>query len=133
MEIIGKEGDTLRIVGADGAVWHYGKLIPNYGQYGPCVVHNNKGVGIQIDYYEVFCDGQIPEVTRPAPDDPIAQREIVNRALSAVEKQGYSTLFYNCEDFVNWAHDGVPYSKQVLGLCGLVLVGLYFGRPRRGQ
>lgn len=111
-----REGDKIRTEGFGGAVDHYGIYVGQDPRYGPCVAHNNKGVGVQVVTWAAFSNGKPVFIEEPVPDDPAERRAIVQRALSQVRKP-YSLLFYNCEDFANHAYSKTPYSKQVIGAC----------------
>ncbi len=111
-----REGDKIRTEGFGGAVDHYGIYVGRDPRYGPCVAHNNKGVGVQVTTYDAFSNGKQVFIEEAAPDDPAVRAAIVRRALSLRGKP-YNLLFFNCEDFANYACSETPYSKQVIGAC----------------
>lgn len=123
-----KKGSMLCTQGFAG-VHHYGIYIGHLIGYGPCVIHNDKNGGVQVTTYAAFSNGQDVYVEREAPDDPAIQEAIVQRASKLVGSQ-YNLLFFNCEDFANYVQTGVPYSKQVIGLCLIGLVVMLVVRSK---
>src|SRR5262245_28029 len=122
-----KEGDKIRTEGLGGAVHHYGIYVGRDPYYRPCVAHNNKGVGVQVTTFETFSNGKPVFIEEAAPDDPAVRSAIVKRALKLRGKR-YNLLFFNCEDFANYAYSEIPYSKQVIGACLLGSGAIALGR-----
>ncbi len=116
-----KKGDKIRTKGLGGVVDHYGIFVGDLSGGGPWVMHNNKPRGVQRITLAAFLNGNQP-VLRRVTDDPAAQEAIVRRAL-AMEGWSYDPVFFNCEDFANYAQIGVAYSGQVFGwLLGAIAV-----------
>jgi len=122
-----KEGDKIRTEGLGGAVRHYGIYVGRDLYTRPCVAHNNKGVGVQVTTYDAFSNGNPVFIEEAAPDNPAARAAIVRRALSLRGKP-YNILFFNCEDFANYAYSEIPYSKQIIGACLLGIGAIALGR-----
>jgi hypothetical protein len=70
---------------------------------------------------QAFSNGKFVSIAQSAPDDPVAQDRIIQRAESLLGTQ-YDLIGFNCETFANLAQTGNGYSGQVLFL-GILGVG----------
>jgi hypothetical protein len=121
-----KKGDKIWTEGP-WATKHYGIYL-GYDVDGiACVVHNNKGTGVEVTSFDAFSSGNPVFLEQSAPDDPRKQEEIAQRALSLLGRQ-YDLISFNCEDLANYAQTGTAYSTQVffwgaVGVGAAVLLG----------
>jgi hypothetical protein len=122
-----KKGDKIWTEGS-WSTKHYGIFWGHGVDSVAYVVHNNKGTGVEVTSFEEFSNGKPVFLEQASPGDPRAQEEIAQRALSLLGRQ-YDLIWFNCEDFANYAQTGTPYSKQVLGWGLAALVGLLLIRP----
>jgi Lecithin retinol acyltransferase len=67
---------------------------------------------IQVTSLKNFCAGY-GRTVRKHPNARYTGQEVVDRARSWLDKDGYHWLANNCEHFCNWAIDGVHESGQV--------------------
>ncbi len=90
-------------------VTHKGILFAQWGTL--YVIQNSKHAGHVICSTLVdFCESQ-PYRIEWQPGDWNVQRTVIARATSQIGRTGFSLLFSNCEDFVNWCTRGVAYSE----------------------
>lgn len=122
-----KKGDKIWTEGP-WATKHYGIYL-GYGVNNIAyVVHNNKGTGVEVTSFEEFSNSKPVFLEQASPNDQRAQEAIAQRALSLLGQE-YDLVWFNCEDFANYAQTGTAYSTQVFGWGLAAVLGLLAIRP----